>query len=711
MRAGLIVTVALVSAWAACGFETSDGAVESGNEALVAGRADEAVATYAEAATRLPESPELNYDRGLAASLAGDHASAASLLLQALATKDKALEQKVKSALGTVYAREALVLERTPPAEPDPADAQAEPTMDEGAPQIPAAAMDKWKLAVEFLEDALVLDPQDAEARRTLEVALMRVDPPCATRDDRFEDNDGEGAAKLIEVAVEAPKESQMPGAGPSPEAQQDELRFREQLFSCPDDEDWYAIELAAGDRVELAPTVPKGAGRLRMTLYTPGGEVAWAWTSGGADGAEEAPRHGFTVDVAAAGRWRLRQENVELDEVSYGLEVVVRPACMRVEDRYEENDVVADAKTLTPGPVPDLKRCPGDEDWYALTLAEGESLFLYAQPEGKPEEAEKDEREEGAPPPPPPPFSVEVLDESGAVRARGAPIERSQVSTLLMPGAGRYFVRVFDRAGAEPYEGRYALQVEVVPPCPEGDDRFEDNDEAVMATDLIEAAQPPAPDGQAGQAMPQGGQGPPVVFARVCPGDTDWWKVVSDQQTPQVVSLVFDHAQGDLALELFDEAGLASVARSDQSSPEANGEALAIPIEKPPGGPAAPGGATPGSDAVDPAAPPPEPKTFTIKVSAAPEQQNFYLLRLDNPSGGGGDQGDQGDESEDSEDSKGEDSPPEDGEDEEGEPQDEDRNPLQDAIDNLDRNPENLQARDAARKSPLANQKPAKDW
>src|SRR5690606_4888535 len=107
---------------------------------------------------------------------------------------DKALEQKVKSALGTVYAREALVLERTPPAEPDPAaDAQAEPSTDAGAPQIPAAAMDKWKLAVEFLEDALVLDPQDAEARRTLEVALMRVDPPCATRDDRFEDNDGEG--------------------------------------------------------------------------------------------------------------------------------------------------------------------------------------------------------------------------------------------------------------------------------------------------------------------------------------------------------------------------------------------------------------------------------------------------------------------------------------------------------------------------------------
>ncbi len=172
-----------------CGFETTDGTVENGNEALAAGKVDEAVAAYAEAAARLPESAPLNFDRGLAASLAGAHEEAASCCCGRWRPKDKVLEQKVKSAIGTAYAREALVLERVPqPAAPGP-DGAAAPATNE-PPQIPEPAMAKWKLAVEFLEDALTLDPKDAEARRTLEVALLRVDPPCATRDDKYEDND-----------------------------------------------------------------------------------------------------------------------------------------------------------------------------------------------------------------------------------------------------------------------------------------------------------------------------------------------------------------------------------------------------------------------------------------------------------------------------------------------------------------------------------------
>lgn len=704
-------------AFGACSFETADGTVESGNEALAEGKVDEAVTTYAEAATRIPESAELNFDRGLAASLAGDHASAASFLLQALGTKDERLEQKVKSALGTAYAREALALERVPPPEPPAASDGAPPPPEEHqAPKIPEAAMEKWKLAVSFLEDALVLDPNDAEARRSLEVALLRVDPPCATREDRFEDNDAQASAKPIEVKAEEPNQSQAPdptnplageaGEGAASEAAKDTLRFREQLFACPDDDDWYTLELAAGDRVELAPTVPKDAGRLAFELLRPDGASAWRWTSSAADGA---PRHAFTVLPEQAGKWLVHQANLDFDEVSYGLEVVVKPACDKVEDRYEENDEVGAAKTLTPGPVPDLKLCPADEDWYALTLAEGESLFLYAQPAASQGDDDKPAREEGAPPPPPP-FAVEVLDEAGTVRASGAPIDKSLVSTLLMPGAGRYFVRVRQRDAAAPFEGRYALQVEIVPPCPDGDDRFEDNDLAVSATDLMEAAQP---QGQGGAAAPPQQQGPPVVFARVCPGDVDWWKVTSDGKTPQVLSAVFDHGQGDLSIELFDEAGATSLATSDASSAERNGEAVALPLEKPP---------EPDPAKPDAPAPEPTPKTFTLKVAAKEGAQNFYLLRLDQPSGGGGDSQDQSDEPQD--DSKdeqqdkddqrqdkdsgakdqGKDEPPED----EGKGQ---QNPLQDALDNLDRNPDNLPARDAAKKSPLANQKPLKDW
>ena len=57
----------------ACSFDTADGTVEEGNAALVAGKVDEAVKLYQEAAASLPESPPLNFDRGLAASLSGAH--------------------------------------------------------------------------------------------------------------------------------------------------------------------------------------------------------------------------------------------------------------------------------------------------------------------------------------------------------------------------------------------------------------------------------------------------------------------------------------------------------------------------------------------------------------------------------------------------------------------------------------------------------------
>ncbi len=701
----------------ACSLDTADGTVEEGNAALLAGKVDEAVQLYQEAAASLPESPPLNFDRGLAASLSGAHEEAVGLLLRALDSKDKALLQKVQAALGTAYARDALALERVPPPAPDPAaPAEAEP----GPPKIPEPAMDKWKLAVGFLQDALLLDPNDAESRRTLEVALLRVDPPCATRDDKYEDNDNRDAAKPIEVKVEEPNQSQDPNNAPEPN--KDVLRAREQVFSCPDDDDWYALDLAAGDRVELAPTVPKDAGRLAFEVLRPDGTKAWQWTSAAqvklAPGLERpvepAPRFVFTVAPNEAGKWLVQQTNVDSDEVSYGLEVVVRPACEKNEDRYEDNDLAATAKQLTPGPVPDLKRCPGDEDWYGVTLAEGESLFMYAQPEGQDDSAEKPKEGE---PPKPPPFRIEIVDETGAVRSRGAPIDKSQVSTLLMPGAGKYLVRVFDAdpGVSAPYEGRYSLQVEVVPPCPEGDDRFEDNDDALSATDFMAASAPP----DAGNGMPQQPQGPPVIFARVCPNDVDWWKITTDGTKPQIASLVFDHAQGDLSLELLDEAGAASVMTSDTSSAAQNGEAVALPMaEKPAPDPNAPPAPAPDPNAPpDPSAPKPEPKTYTLKVAAKADGQNFYLLRLDQPSGGGGDSNDQKDDSEDSKDDK----DPQDSKDQadkadpkdqqdKGEQKDQ-QNPLQDALDNLDRNPENLPARDAARKSPLANQKPLKDW
>lgn len=736
-RAMLMALVALSTAACESTFQTSDGTVESANEALTAGRVDEARKTYDEAATFLPESPTLNYLRGLAASATGDHKAAHDLLLRALDTKDKLLEQRVKAALGLAYAREALSIERTGaaadaanPGAPDPANT---PDMAPGATPpkatAPTTALETWKLAVGFLEDALVMDPNDLESRRTLEVALLRVDPPCSTRDDELEDNDSREAMKPL--AFDEPEASEPdpndPNQAAAPQSGQpkDVARARKQLFSCPDDDDWFALELADGDRVELAATLPEGAGRLAFSVFAPDGGEAFELKPSG-------ERLRFVVPRERAGRWAFQVKNVDLDEVSYGLEAVVRPACNKTEDHLEDNDSPLSAKTITPGPVPDLKSCPGDEDWYALVLAEGESLFLYAQPE-PPKEDDDKKKEAKSDEDKAPALELEILDETGNVRATGAPTGLARVSTLLTPGPGRYLIRVrgaatgFGPDAKEPFEGRYALQAEVVPPCPDGDDRFEDNDIPESATDFQQASAPPEGQGQPGNPgdpaggmmpMPQPPQsGPPVIFARVCPGDSDWWSFTSTGEKPEMITATFDHDKGDLDLILYDETGTKEQSRSEASSAAQNGEVVALPLDEALLAQRAAKKKDPQAQSNEPELSP-TPKTWKLLVRGKNEGENFYLLRLDQPSGGGGDSG-ESDDSQDQEDEQ----DPQDQQDKQDQQAQQDKpdprtqqkpeeqNPLQEALDKLDKNPENLPARDAANRSPLANQKPLKDW
>jgi len=712
-------------------FETSHGGVDRGGEALLENKPAEAKAAFDEAAGELPESPELDFDRGLALSATGDQPQAIDTLLRALRPapddadrqRDEAkaqaqlvLRQRVNAALGLAHAKAALALEKQAPAPsaPDPKDPSAPKPDEKKDDKAAEGVMSEWKLAVSFLEDALRDKPDDLESRRTLEVALLRVDPPCSARDDKYEENDVAGVAKLLEPKAPAPEQTNQSGGEQPPPPDQsgaaDELKLQEQLFSCPDDDDWYALNLEAGDRVSVTLTVPADKGKLSLTLESPSGEVVGT-----------GPTLKHTVAPNEAGKWLVAVKNIELDEVSYGLEVKVRPRCDKTEDRFEDNDSSAQAKLLTPGALSDLKLCPTDEDWYAVDLAEGESLFLFAQaapdpdkkaaPKPAPNQAGQPE-----PPPEPPPFALEIRDTSGKVLNSAGPSGDALVATLLTPGAGRYDIRVSPRDPM--WEGRYSLMIEIVPPCPEGDDRFEDNDVSQDATDFMKASQPPpqqGPDGQPVTLQPQQQKGPPVVFARICPGDIDWWTVTDDGTKPAVWVATFDHKQGDLAMTLFDETGLTELASSDTSSPDKNGEAVPLPL--------APKAEKPKPDPNNPSTPPepddapaPPPKKLTLRVAGVGDAQNFYLLRLDRPEPQQSDS-DSKDKDKDKDGDKDKDQDKDKDKQDQSDKKDKDKDedqqgqPLQDALDKLDRNPENLEAKESAKSSPRANQRPIKDW
>ncbi|MCB9786801.1 MAG: tetratricopeptide repeat protein [Deltaproteobacteria bacterium] len=699
-RASIGIVVALLAGATGCDselFRTSHGGVDEANEALAAGKTDEALASYEEAAAEIPESPELSYDRGVALSAAGRHDEATQMLLRALETRDPELRFKVYAALGAAYAAWGMDIEHGKAAPEADTKAEPEGAADETAPQKPAElALPKWKRAVEHLEKALLVHPDDEDVLRNLEVALLRVDPPCERRDDELEPNDSPEAPAKIEVAAEAPPQQSGAPAEPPPGAG-DVLRWKRQLTLCPDDNDWFSIALGEGDRLSVKLTVPPDLGKVRLSLLAPGG------------GKQLRPPEGsdvdldvldYTVGQGEAGDYLIFVENVDGDEISYGLDVAVRPPCEKTEDQFEENDDAEHAATLTPGPLDGLRICPLDEDWYGVTLAEGESLFMYVQLQPQGEGAEKDdEQAEG-----PPPLDLEVIGPDGVVHA-GAPAGKARVATLLTPGAGRYLARV---VGPPTLEARYQLIVNVVPPCPEGDDQFEDNDGPEDAPDLAQSAQgAPTAGGAPGQpvAPPQGAQGPPPpMLLRICPGDPDWFSVTSTPDKPTVVTAVFEHAKGDLAMELYDESGTGEpLVRSDRSTVETNGEAVELPK----------------SD---------EATTYKLHIAGVAGQENFYLLKLDQPQGGSGeqdqDQKDQDQKDQDKQDQDKQDQDkqkPEDQKDQKDQKQPEpaqpnkeepkQQRPLEDALDKLDRNPQNLEAQERALKSPLANHPPEKDW
>lgn len=227
-------------------------------------------------------------------------------------------------------------------------------------------------------------------------------------------------------------------------------------------------------------------------------------------------------------------------------------------------------------------------------------------------------------------------------------------------PGEGPIFVRVF--AGPDGEAG-YTLTLVVLPPCPEGNDALEPSDHPADAKPLEE-------------------QKP--VFARVCPGDVDLFRYTAQKDQASVVKALFQHEKGDLVLELLAPDGDTVEAAADASSLEQPGEALPLPE------------ARAGSEVL-------------VRVRGSDGLVgNVYLLTVDHPqpqpqNGQGEPPPEQDPQKQD----------PQKQEQQKQEPQPEPgaQDPMEQQIENMQRNPKNLEAERAMRLSPFRDQAPRKDW
>ena len=124
--------------------------VAEANQAVAAGRFDDAIKAYDDVAQRVPDSPELAYNRGVAYYRKGDRAKATECFEKALLTRDLQLEASAKFNLGNCAYADAL---------------DKRGNLKE--------AMDKLKVAIAHYKDAIAARPEDADAKVNMETAQL----------------------------------------------------------------------------------------------------------------------------------------------------------------------------------------------------------------------------------------------------------------------------------------------------------------------------------------------------------------------------------------------------------------------------------------------------------------------------------------------------------------------------------------------------------
>ena len=337
-------------------------------------------------------------------------------------------------------------------------------------------------------------------------------------------------------------------------------------------------------------------------------------------------------------------------------------PPCSKLDDAYEPNNSTDEAKFLTPDPnsgeaKADLVLCPDDVDVFKLPLRPGETLFASVL------EPAKDGAQAGGPPggqaqggeaPKPARVDVTLLDAAGA--ALKGPGKQEQHRARDEEAV---YLKI---TGPKEEDGiPYTLDARAVPPCPQGDDSMEPNDSREGAK--------PLPDGDHG--------------LRVCPGNEDWFAYTEKQGTRKQVVLQVPTGEGPLEMEAWSADG-APVDVKGSASAEGQAQVAMLPKAE-------------------------QDAPFVIRVFGA-GSQGFYQLSVKDADGGDKNQ-DGKDKDPKNQDQKDQEKKDQQKQKEQAQKPQQGSQTMRELLDAIDRNDENLEAKEAQRASPYREYVPEKDW
>lgn len=184
-------------------------------------------------------------------------------------------------------------------------------------------------------------------------LTVQVTDPPLVCEPDAWEPNDALSTASAIPAGV------------------------LDGLTACPEDQDWWLVDLAVGEVIEFFVTFSHAEGDIDLALVDVGGtEVAMAATVTD----DELLSHEALGTGAYALLVDLAADSGDVPGNAYGLDLAITPAPgVCATDLLEPNDTQGSAVDLPPGSWPDLAACPTDEDWYAIDVLLDQTLDVVA--------------------------------------------------------------------------------------------------------------------------------------------------------------------------------------------------------------------------------------------------------------------------------------------------------------------------------------------
>lgn len=470
------VLIALFSFATGCGdsLMRPDPRVESAMELVAEGSAEPALEMIERARPEARDQPEFYYDRGLIHELTEGWRNAQDDFIKSLNADAVTDQVSAFVALGNSLLAQEL-----------------------------------YETAIERYRRALSLDPTHEGARRNMEIALMRLYPPCASLDDEFEDNDGSDFAASLPASVYQ-GEHMPPGVQPTPDMEEEAPT----IVACGGDADWFAIPVLGGTTLDIEVSFerlrddtghapPPGViepTEVRIALIDVDGitpiAVDQGLTEAGLVDARTLERVLTEVPISPTVEEGLAYLKVEVDgplEYEYSVEITFTPPCYALEDEFESNDRRQHASSVEDGRH-QLRICESNADWFTGRVDVGGSLFVDVTP------VQQDDGTQG------------LIDVSWFEGMTPEPSERLRLTDRLAEFSAREVLTPTEHTwsieSAAGTEGGYAMDMYAYGPCPDND-RYEPNDTNQQAH-AIDMQQDP----------------PPLRHLRICAGDQDWFAV-----------------------------------------------------------------------------------------------------------------------------------------------------------------------------------------